>query len=191
MFTVDGKQLPVSELKPGMAGTATVTTKTTMKPVTVTEVKNGEVMQVTGSMIMVKTDEGFKNFTEGELDKRGVRIMKDGKPVSVTDLHKGDMLSAVIITHKPPQKLTEQQVQATLAKAEAKGAPAGTTGAAPTEAKAPAKKQTAAPAAGEPAGAPAAKKLPKTAGPFPLVGLVGIGSLLTGIGLTIRRRRSR
>ena len=40
-FTVDGKQLTVGELKPGMAGTATITTKTTVVPVTVTEVKNG------------------------------------------------------------------------------------------------------------------------------------------------------
>ena len=40
-FTVDGKQLSVHELKPGMAGTATITTRTTVTPVTVTEVKNG------------------------------------------------------------------------------------------------------------------------------------------------------
>jgi hypothetical protein len=55
-FTVDGKQLTVSELKPGMAGTATITTKTTVVPVTVTEVKNGVVMQNMGSSILVKTD---------------------------------------------------------------------------------------------------------------------------------------
>ena len=44
-FNVDGKMLSVHELKPGMAGTATITTKTTVTPVTVTEVKNGTVMQ--------------------------------------------------------------------------------------------------------------------------------------------------
>ena len=32
-FTVDGKSLSVQELKPGMAGTATITTKTTAIPV--------------------------------------------------------------------------------------------------------------------------------------------------------------
>ena len=31
-FTVDGKSLSVQELKPGMAGTATITTKTTSVP---------------------------------------------------------------------------------------------------------------------------------------------------------------
>ncbi len=127
-FDINGQQMSVHELKPGMSGTATITTKTTMKPVTVTEVKNGEVMQASGSMIMVKTDEGFKNFTEGELEKRGVRIMKDGQPVAITDLHKGDMLTAVIITSKPPQKLTEKQVQATLAHGGAATGTAGTGG---------------------------------------------------------------
>ena len=47
-FNVDGKMLSVQELKPGMAGTATITTKTTVTPVTVTEVKNGTVMQSLG-----------------------------------------------------------------------------------------------------------------------------------------------
>src|SRR4051794_32033206 len=44
-FTVDGKQLAAADLKPGMKGTATITTKTTVTPVVVTEVKNGEVVQ--------------------------------------------------------------------------------------------------------------------------------------------------
>src|SRR5215475_6578524 len=44
-FTVDGQQMSVHDLKPGMKGTATVTTKTTLTPVTVTEVKSGTVMQ--------------------------------------------------------------------------------------------------------------------------------------------------
>ena len=43
-FDVDGKQLSVHDLKPGMKGTATVTTIKTVHPVTVTEVKNGQVM---------------------------------------------------------------------------------------------------------------------------------------------------
>ncbi len=187
-FNVDGQMLSVHELKPGMAGTATITTKTTLKPVTVTEVKNGEVVQVVGSTILVRTADGYRNFTEGELEKRGVRIMKDGKPVELSELHTGDKLSATIITSKPPQRLTEQQVHATLATggagASAPGAATGTAGAATGT-------KTAAPAAepAAPSAAAAPRKLPKTASPLPLVGLVGAGSLLTGIGLTMRRRR--
>ena len=37
--------MSVRELKPGMKGTATITTRTTVTPVTVTEVKNGTVVQ--------------------------------------------------------------------------------------------------------------------------------------------------
>jgi hypothetical protein len=42
-FNVNGQMLSVHDLKPGMAGTATITTRTTSVPVTVTEVKNGTV----------------------------------------------------------------------------------------------------------------------------------------------------
>ena len=38
-FTVNGQQLAVRDLRPGMKGTATITTRTTVTPVTVTEVK--------------------------------------------------------------------------------------------------------------------------------------------------------
>jgi hypothetical protein len=36
-FNVDGKMVAVNELKPGMKGMATITTTTTVKPVTVTK----------------------------------------------------------------------------------------------------------------------------------------------------------
>ena len=140
-FTVDGKQLSVSELKPGMKGTATITTKTTVTPVTVTEVKNGTVMQNMGSSILVKTDAGMKMFSQGDMDKRGVKIMKDGKVADISDFHANDHLTATIITSHPPKVMTEKQVQATLARSGgsmASGAGAGAAaGAAPAEAAAP------------------------------------------------------
>jgi LPXTG-motif cell wall-anchored protein len=189
-FTVDGKSLSVHELKPGMAGTATVTTKTTVTPVTVTEVKNGTVMQNMGSSILVRTDQGMKMFSQGEMDKRGVKIMKDGKPVDISELRANDQLSATIITSKPPRVMTEKQVEATLAKSGGGATPAG----------APPARSTAAGPSGAPAGAPAAapaptsgaepRKLPKTASPLPLLGLVGLASLITGLALTVRRRRA-
>ena len=176
-FTVDGQQLSVHDLKPGMKGTATITTKTTMHPVTVTEVKNGTVRQVTGSNVMVQTEQGFKNFTQGDLDKRGVKIYKDGRVAELSDLHAGDKLSATIVTARPPRAVTEKEVQATLARAES-GAPS-----AAQAAPAPAAAATSGSEA-----APPARKLPKTASPIPLVGLVGVLSLFFGVALTIRRR---
>src|SRR6188472_941391 len=43
-FTVNGQQLSVHQLTVGMKGTATITTRTTVTPVTVTEVKSGTVV---------------------------------------------------------------------------------------------------------------------------------------------------
>ena len=88
MFTVDGKQVSVRELKPGMRGTATITTRTTVTPVTVTEVKNGTVVQASGANVIIRTDEGMRSFGPGELDKRGVKIMRDGRPASIADLRR-------------------------------------------------------------------------------------------------------
>ena len=116
-FTVDGKQLSVHDLKPGMKGSAVVTTKTTITPVTVTEIKNGTVMQASGPSIIVKTDQGIKMFSQGDVDKRGVKIVRNGQPAVINDFHQGDQISATIITTHPPHVMTEKQVTATLAKA--------------------------------------------------------------------------
>jgi len=199
-FTVDGKQVPLSELKPGQKGTATITTITTVHPVTVTEVKNGEVMQASGSSVIVKTPTGIKMFSPGDLEKRNITIMKDGKAVDLSGLHAGDRLSATIITEKPPHVMTQREVQATLGSVPAASATSGS--AASTGAKSGSgtggAKASAAPAAGAgAAGAgtgatakPAASKtLPKTASQFPLVGLVAMLLLATGTMLTVARRR--
>jgi LPXTG-motif cell wall-anchored protein len=181
-FNVDGRNLTVSELKPGMQGTATITTTTTVTPVNVTEVKNGTVMQATGSSITVRTDEGIKMFTQGDIDKRGVKIMRDGKPAGVADFRVGDRLSATIITSMPPRVVSEREVQATLARPAAPApapAPAATAGAAP------------APAAAPTTGLVVEEvELPATASPLPVVGLAGLVSLAAGLALTLRRRRA-
>jgi hypothetical protein len=182
-FTVDGQQLAASDLKPGMKGTATVTTTTTMKPVTVTEVKNGTVMQVTGSSMIVRTPEGIKSFTEGDIEKRGIKIVRNGQPAQISDFRSGDQLTATIITSRPPRAVTEKQVEATLARATSSAAGGAATGAATGAAAAP---STAGGA--ESASASAPRRLPKTASPVPLVGLAGAASFLLGAALTIRRR---
>jgi hypothetical protein len=199
-FTVNGQPLSVQELTPGMKGTATITTRTTVFPVTVTEVKNGTVMQRSGSSIIVRTDQGIKMFSEGELDKRGVKLVKDGRPAQLSDFREGDRLSATIITSKPPKVMTEKEVQATTvptaappkAAARAPSAtatPSSSTTATPsssttaTQSSSPTtgNSQTAAP--GQPA-----KTLPKTASSWPFLALASVLSLAIGFALTIARR---
>ena len=176
-FTVNGQALSVSELKPGMKGTATITTRTTVTPVTVTEVKNGTVVQRSGSTIIVRTGNEVKKFSQGDLDKRNLTIVRDGKPAQVSDFREGDQLTATIITTKPPQVLTQKEVQATLAASKtAEATPPAPRSAPPTDPVTPA--TSAAPAA--PA-APA--RLPKTASSQPLIAFAGFLSLAAGLAL--------
>jgi hypothetical protein len=184
-FNVDGRMLAVQELKPGMAGTATITTRTTVVPVTVTEVKNGTVMQASGSSIIVRTDNGIKMFTQSDVDKRGVKIMRDGQPATIADFHTNDRLTATIVTTMPPKVMTDKEVQATLARSSGSAATPAAAATSPAPLSAAASRNAAA----SPGTAP--RTLPKTASPLPLLGLIGLASLAAAMGLTVRRRSTR
>ena len=178
VLTVDGNRVTVHDLKPGMKGTAVITTKTTTVPVTVTQIKDGEVLAVSGNTIIVRTKEGNKKFTTQDVRDRNITVYKEGAPVELSQLRVGDRLSATIVTKHPPVVMTERQVKAAM------HSPAPAPMAASSE---------PAPAA-EPAAAPApetkmAKKLPKTGSDLPLVALLGGLFLTVGLGLSIERRR--
>jgi hypothetical protein len=196
-FTVDGKQMSVHELKPGMNGMATITTRTKSTPVTVTEVRNGEVVMAGGGSIFVRTEDGqVRSFTQGDVDKRGVKIIREGQPAKVSDFRQGDRLSATIVTTKPPRVVTEKEVQAALAKpaapaAAAAAAPAAAPPPAPSAPRAPAAQAPPAPAPAEPAAPQTVRTLPKTAGSEPLIALIGVLSLLLGATLAMRRGLTR
>ena len=122
-ITVDGKSMAASDLKPGMKGTATVTTTTTVKPVVITEVKEGEVLRASNVSVTVRDADGqTKRYTQGDLDQRGVQVIKDGRAVRLSDLKRGDKLTATIVTSGTPVVLTAQQVQATLDESKADAA---------------------------------------------------------------------
>jgi hypothetical protein len=165
-FTVDGKKMSVSELKPGMKGTATVTTKTTITPVFVTEIKNGVVLKAGPSIVDIRDDRGSrKRFTQDQLDKRGIEILKDGKVIRIAQLREGDEITATIISRAEPTVVTEKDVQATTApgKAEPKAEPKA-------EAKAEPKaepKAESAPTQVANADAPAPAAAPPSAAPQP------------------------
>ena len=182
MFTVNGQQMSVQQLKPGMKGTATITTKTTVTPVTVTEVKSGTVMQSSGNSIIVRTGDQVKMFTQGDIDKRGVKILRDGRPATISDFRQGDQLTATIVTSMPPHVMTEKEVQATIAETEkGAGAPAAT-----SAAEAAAGNEDAVVTVG---GAEAGQALPRwcgtgaagTASSWPLLALVSV--LLLAVGM--------
>jgi hypothetical protein len=114
-FTVNGKKVSVHDLKPGMRGSATITTTTTVTPVYTTTVRNAEVVQASANSIIVRGSKGFQMYTEGDVAKRGIKVYKNGRPVTFSDLHAGDKLTATIVTEGPPKVVTQREVQARLA----------------------------------------------------------------------------
>jgi hypothetical protein len=173
-FVINGQPMSVHELKAGMKGTATITTRTTTTPVTITEVKNGTLVKKLGQSLLVRTeDDEVKSFVQADLEKRNLSIMRDGKPARVSDFREGDKLTVTFITTKPPQTLTEREVQATLAEA----APPSPVAAPPPPVAAPPQPQTTL----------AARELPRTASSWPLRGLASV--LLLGLGLSLSARR--
>ena len=119
-MTVDGKKMAVKELKPGMKGTATVTNTTTITPVTVTDIKEATVVSTTETSVTVRGSDGVRRrFTQSDLDKRGIAIFKDGKPITVRQLNPGDNLTGTIVSSQPPSVVTETEVDAKMAQAKA------------------------------------------------------------------------
>ena len=140
-LNVDGKQMAVKELKPGMKGTATVTNTTTTTPVTVTDIKEGVVVSTTATSVLVRGTDGVqRRFTQSELDKRGIEMFKDGRLIKISQLNPGDQVRGTIISSQPPTIVTETQVDAKLAQAKMEPAPAKAE-------PAPVKAEPAAPAA--------------------------------------------
>jgi LPXTG-motif cell wall-anchored protein len=178
-FQYEGKDIGVEDLKPGMKVTAKITTTTTTTPVTVTEIRKGQVLAVSGDTVIVRSPDGVKQFSWAELQSRHVKIKNSsGQEISsFSELQPKERFTAVIVTDHPPKVVSERE-----AKAYVQGEQAAAPAPAPAHAAAPAPAAEPAPAA-----APA-KTLPKTATQVPLVGLMGALSIVAGLGLTLRRR---
>ena len=172
-FTVNGQQMSVRELKPGMKGTATITTRTTVTPVTVTEVKNGTVDAGVGPVpSSCGPTRGQDRSRKGEIDKRGVKIMKDGKPAQLSGFQRWRCADRdQIITSKPPHVLTREKSRRLWRKPPrlepqeeslvSKGPGGGVRLKAPASSSAPG--SASAPASGSGSASTGAKTLPKTA----------------------------
>jgi hypothetical protein len=175
-FTIDGKDMRLSELQPGTKLNATYTETST--PVT-----DRTVQTITGKVWYVAAPNVILTLPSGEnrqfVVKNTVKFRhSDGRDMTVFDLRQGMNVTAEKITEAPRVELvttravtgTVPAVASTASKPDI--APAATTGATP---------RAAVPAVEPPA------SLPKTASPLPLVGLLGL--LRTGGAFGIRRYR--
>jgi hypothetical protein len=168
---VAGKDVGVDELKPGMKVTAVITDQVTTRDVTVTKVISGKVMTVAPSGFVILDSKGqYKSYNFTDKDGNDIYFTQaDGTSVPLrNNVKEGDQMTGTFVTKLPPQTVDKRSVTAS-AVAPPEPAPA------------------AAPAAVA-AAAPPPKKLPKTASPLPLVGLLAV--LSAGIALSLRGARA-
>jgi hypothetical protein len=188
-FTVDGNPVSVHDLKPGMKGTATITTMTTYTPVVVTELKQGTVVKAMGNSVIVQAGGQYKMFTEEDVAKRGVKIMKDGEVADFSKLREGDVLSATIVTEHPPKVMTKRQVDASMAAPTMASSASGASGASSGASASSHQMGSAASMGSTGSSGSSHKKLPKTASEFPLIGLAGASLCGLALMLGFVRRR--
>jgi len=174
--TVDGQQLGVHELKPGMKLQRTTITSTTPQVVTTVETVTGKVWHVTPPLSVILTMENDVNQKFKIPD--GQKFMVDGKEVDAWGLKKGMKVTAMRITETPLTSVSQHtQVTGTMSAGDpvliAKGGAAGgETGG-----------TSGAGGAGNGSG-----QLPKTATGLPLMGILGLLLISTSLGMSLLRR---
>jgi hypothetical protein len=177
--TVDGKQLNVHQLTPGMKLERTITTTTTPKTIKTTRTVSGTVWNVTppNSVILRLEDGTNQRFNI----PRGQKFNVDGRETDAFGLRQGMRISATAVSEETTDVVTQQT---------------STTGVAPrpapvAAAPAPPPQNTAVlimvPIAPTPAPVPTtgqapAKELPHTASTTPLLGLLALSLFALAIG---------
>ena len=178
-FTVDGKQVTIHDLKPGTHLTQTITTKTTPSVITTVRMIDGKVWHVNPPTYVILT---LPDGTNKEY-----RVPKDqifnvnGAKDTVFQLKKGMMVSATVVKEEPVTEVSQHKaVRGVTPKPQAQVPDTVDTLLVESSNPAPQPTQTA-------AAEPAPQALPKTGSEWPLVGLLGLGSL--GAGMLTRRIR--
>ena len=175
---VDGQQLGIHELKPGMKLQHTTITSTTPQVVTTVETVTGKVWHVTPPLSVILTLENGENQSFKIPD--GQKFMVEGKETDAWGLKKGMNVSATKITETPLTSVSQHtQVTGTMPP----DAPVLIAKGGPTAAPGGAETTTAEGASGTASG-----KLPKTASSWPLVGILGLLLISTSLGMSLLRR---
>lgn len=172
--TVDGKELGIHDLQPGMKLERTITTTTTPKVITTVKSVTGKVWYVNppGSVILTLEDGTNQQFNI----PKGQKFKVDGQVVDAWGLRKGMNISATKVVEEP---VTEVARHAKL------------TGSMPPPPPAPPADEPILVAVATPAPAPAAAapaELPKTGSLLPLIGLLGLSLCGLSCGLRMLRQ---
>jgi hypothetical protein len=187
-ISVDGQQLSVHDLKPGMKLERTITTTTTPQTVTTVKTVTGRVFHVSPpSTVTLKLEDGTaETFTI----PAGQKFMVDGQEKDAFGLKKGMQVSATKIITEPTQVVSqEQKVTGQMPpqpQVEAVQGPVL------IESKTTEPEPAQVAEANPPEAQPEPKELPKTAGALPSIALIGALMLLSGLGgLAAWSRRTR
>ena len=178
-FTVDGQQLGIHDLDPGMKLERTITTTTTPQTITTVKRVTGTVWSVNPPNSVILTLEDGKN--QAYKIPEGQKFNIDGQITDAWGLQKGMKVSATKVT-EVPETVVDQQRTVT----GTEPPPALPTDlpilvvVLPVDTPAPvlATAETA---------AAAPEALPKTASQLPLIGMLGALALLSGLALRTAR----
>lgn len=176
-ITVDGKELGIHDLKPGMKLERTTVKTTTPQTIKTVQTVTGKVWQVSppNSVILTLEDGTNQRFTI----PKGQKFNVDGQETDAFGLKKGMKVSATKIVEEPQTVVAEERkVTGTMPPPPAPPADVPILIAVVAVPVAP-----AAPAAAGPS-----PELPKTASPLPLIGLLGILALASSLALRVIRK---
>lgn len=179
---VDGQQLGIHELKPGMTLHRTITTTTTPKVITTTQTVTGKVwfVQPPSSVVLSLDDGTQQQFTI----PKGQKFNVNGQMTDAWGLKKGMMISATKVVEEPVTVVEhERKLTGTMP-------PPPPAPPADTPILVVVVRPSAPPPPTQTAEAAAPATLPKTATQLPLLGALGALSLLAWMGLRLKRQVS-
>jgi hypothetical protein len=164
-FQLAGRDVGVADIKPGMTVDAQITDTVTTRQVKLTRIDSGTVAQIApGGIVLKEKDGNLRSYDFKDAAGNDIYFVRDGKEVSLRNVKVGERLSGTFVSTLPPQETSQRAV---VAKATAPAAPA----------PAPVAVAAAAP-----------QKLPRTASPLPLLGLLALVS--AGVALALRGARA-
>src|SRR5215469_16995081 len=181
--TVDGKELGIHDLKPGMKLQRTITTTTTPKTITTVQTVTGTVWHVSPpNYVTLRLED---NSTQRFKIPAGQKFTVNGQQTDAFGLREGMKISATKIVEVPSTVVEQQRkVTGTMPPPPTPPAPDQPMLIAVLVAPAP----TPAPAAAQaPAASEQPKTLPQTGSSIPLLGLLGVLVLATGLMLRAAR----
>jgi LPXTG-motif cell wall-anchored protein len=175
---VDGRQLSVHELQPGMKLHRTITTTTTPKTVTTTQNVTGTVWHVTPpTSVILRLEDGTNQQFR---IPRGQKFMINGRETDARDLRRGMTVTATRVVEEPITVVDQKrQISGTMP-------PPPPPPPAATPILIVVSRPTPAPV--EAAAEPAPEKLPKTGSMVPSIGLLGLLFLGTSFALRMARK---